>query len=88
VEAAVRVAVRKLGNSSGVIIPKSLLAEVGVAVDDTVDMTFEEGRIVLAPAKRCARAGWGQASKELAESGDDALLWPEFGNAEDETFTW
>src|SRR5436190_891947 len=29
-----RAAVRKLGNSSGVIIPKSLLGELGVAVGD------------------------------------------------------
>jgi antitoxin MazE len=87
-EVAVRVAVCKLGNSSGVIIPKSPLAEVGVAVGDTVDMTFEDGRIVLAPAKRRTRAGWAEASKELAESGDDALVWPGFANAEDETLAW
>jgi len=42
-----RAAVRKLGNSSGVIIPKSLLDETGIAVGDAVDMTYEQGRIVL-----------------------------------------
>jgi antitoxin MazE len=83
-----RAAVRKLGNSSGVIIPKSLLAEAGVAVGDTVDMTFEEGRIVLAPIERRAREGWAQASKELAQHGEDALVWPEFGNADDENLDW
>lgn len=83
-----RAAVRKLGNSSGIIIPKSLLAEFGVAAGDTLDMTIEEGRIVLAPVKRHARAGWAEASRNLAEFGDDALVWPEFGNAEDETLIW
>ena len=29
-----RAAVRKLGNSSGVIIPKSLLTEIGVAIGE------------------------------------------------------
>jgi len=38
-----RAAVRKLGNSSGVIIPKSLLTEIGVAVGDAMDVTVEQG---------------------------------------------
>jgi antitoxin MazE len=83
-----RAAVRKLGNSSGVIIPKSLLAEAGVAVGDAVDMTLEQGRIVLIPVERHARARWAEASRELAEAGDDALVWPEFGNADDEILDW
>ena len=83
-----RAAVRKLGNSSGVIIPKSLLAEAGVAVGDAVDMTLEEGRIVLVPVERRPRTGWAAASKKLAETGDDALVWPEFANADDETLNW
>jgi antitoxin MazE len=83
-----RAAVRKLGNSSGVIIPKSLLDEAGVAAGDAVDMTLEHGRIVLAPIRPQTRAGWAQASKNIAEAGDDALVWPEFGNSEDETIDW
>ncbi|HVB18603.1 MAG TPA: AbrB/MazE/SpoVT family DNA-binding domain-containing protein [Stellaceae bacterium] len=83
-----RAAVRKLGNSSGVIIPKTLLDEAGVTVGDAVELTLVEGRIVLAPVQRRARAGWAEASKDLAVAGDDMLVWPEFGNAEDETFEW
>jgi len=83
-----RAAVRKLGNSSGVIIPKSLLAEAGVAVGDAVDMTLEGGRIVLARVEPRARAGWAEASKQLSEAGDDALIWPEFANAEDQALDW
>jgi antitoxin MazE len=83
-----RAAVRKLGNSSGVIIPKSLLAEAGVAVGDTVDMSLEDGRIVLAPIRNPPRAGWAEASKAIAEAGDDVLAWPEFGNADDELLDW
>ena len=83
-----RAAVRKLGNSSGVIIPKSLLGELGVAVGDPVEMTLEAGRIVLIPIKRRARAGWAEASRSLAEARDDSLVWPEFGNAENETLSW
>src|SRR5271154_4746923 len=58
-----RTAVRKLGNSSGVIIPKSLLRELDVTVGDAVDLALEAGRIVLIPLKRRARAGWAEASR-------------------------
>jgi antitoxin MazE len=83
-----RAAVRKLGNSSGVIIPKSLLAEVGVTTGDVMEMTLAEGRIVLEPIARRARAGWAEASKVLAEAGDDEPVWPEFGNTDDDSLVW
>lgn len=83
-----RVAVRRLGNSSGVIIPKSVLAEAGVAIGDSVDMSLEEGRIVLAPLRSRARAGWAAQSKAIADAGDDALAWPEFPNSDDDRFDW
>ena len=83
-----RAAVRKLGNSSGVIIPKSLLRDLGVEVGDPVEMTLEGGRIVLIPIKRRARADWAEASQRIADAGDDSPVWPEFGNVEDETLIW
>jgi antitoxin MazE len=83
-----RAAVRKLGNSSGVIIPKTLLEEAGIGAGDTIDMTLEEGRIVLAPIRRRVRAGWAEAAKAIADAGDDELVWPEFGNANDENLEW
>jgi antitoxin MazE len=73
-----RAAVRKLGNSSGVIIPKSLLRDLGMAEGDPVEMTLEAGRIVLVPIKRRARGGWAEAARNIAEARDDALVWPEF----------
>jgi antitoxin MazE len=83
-----RAAVRRLGNSSGVIIPKPLLAEVGLAAGDAVDVTLEQGRIVLVPLRRQPRAGWAEASRAVAQAEDDALVWPEFANADDEDLDW
>jgi antitoxin MazE len=85
---AVRAAIRKLGNSSGVIIPKSMLAEIGIAVGDTVDLSLEGGRIAITPIKKQPREGWAEASRAIAEAGDDALVWLEFGNIGDEELTW
>ena len=83
-----RTALRRMGNSSGVIIPKPLLNEIGAKPGDEIEMTVEDGRIVLAPPRRKPREGWREASKALAEAGEDRLVWPEFGNLDDETWTW
>ena len=53
-----RAAIRKLGNSSGVIIPKTMLAELGVAAGDTVDLSLEDGRIAITPVRRRPREGF------------------------------
>ncbi len=83
-----RAIVRKLGNSSGVIIPKPLLGQVGVDIGDAFDIRVERGEIVLAPVSGRPRAGWADASREIAKAGDDLLVWPEFSNPEDDGLIW
>ena len=80
--------VRKLGNSAGVIIPKSVLAELRLAAGDAVDLRLENGHLILAPIRQPRRAGWGEASRAIAATGDDALEWPEFANTADADLTW
>ncbi|MBI1868607.1 MAG: AbrB/MazE/SpoVT family DNA-binding domain-containing protein [Methylocystis sp.] len=62
-----------MGNSSGVIIPKPFLNEIGAKVGDDVDMHVEAGRLVIAPIKGHPRAGWAEDAKRLAEADDDVL---------------
>jgi hypothetical protein len=38
--------------------------------------------------KAAPRAGWAEASRELAAHGDDQLVWPEFANEGDAELTW
>lgn len=83
-----RTNLRRMGNSSGVIIPKPFLAEIGAETGEDMEMRVEGGRLILTPVKRNPRAGWGEASRRLAESGDDALAWPEFANADDDLLEW
>lgn len=68
-----RVALRKMGNSSGVIIPKPILAQIGVEAGDDLDLSLEDDRIVLAPARGHPRTGWADAAKRIADAGDDGL---------------
>jgi antitoxin MazE len=53
-----------------------------------LDMTLDEGRIVLVPVAKRTRDGWAEASKAIAEAGDDELVWPEFSNADDALLKW
>lgn len=80
--------VRKLGNSAGLIIPKAILAELGLSAGDAVDLLHEDGRLVLTPVKCGRRAGWAEASRNIAAAGENVLAWPEFANAADDELRW
>ncbi len=70
-------AVRKLGNSAGVIIPKSVLAELGLTAGDAVDLRMEDGRIILAPVRRPTRAGWPRGLPHHRPSSATTPWWLE-----------
>jgi antitoxin MazE len=82
-----KVALHRIGNSQGVILPKALLAQVGFT-ENEVEMTIEREAIVLRKPRKSVRAGWADAAKQLAQSGDDALVWPEFANEADNSLKW
>jgi len=75
-----------MGNSQGILIPKPLLRQLGLA--ERAEMSVEEGAIVLRPARPAARSGWAEASQRIAAAGDNALVLPEFPNEADEDWTW
>ncbi len=80
------VAVRKMGNSHGVLIPKPILAQVGL--EGTADMQVHDGVIEIRPIRRNPREGWAVDAARLAADGDDALVWPEVKNADDSKLVW
>jgi len=80
--------VRKLGNSTGVIIPKAVLDEAGLAAGDRIDITLTNGNLILARVERTARSGWAEQARAVAAAGEDALVWPEFSNAQDDALEW
>jgi len=60
-----------IGNSRGVRIPKPLIEQCGLA--DEVEMDVQDGTILI-HAPRDPRAGWAEAFRQMADSGDDKLL--------------
>ena len=85
---AVHVSIRQIGNSQGVVIPKPVLAQLGLDRKAGAEMTIEDGALVLRRPASPARTGWAEAARRIAEAGDDELVMGEFGNAEDSELVW
>lgn len=82
------VTIRTIGNSKGVVLPKPLLAQVGLEGELCADIKIEGDAIVLRRTSRGARTGWADAAKALSAQGNDALVMGEFGNADDTDLAW
>ena len=80
------ITIRRLGNSRGILIPKPLLKQAGLA--DEAEILLEGNTLIVRRPKRIPRQGWAEASRKLAASGDDKLVWPEFANEADADLKW
>ncbi len=83
----VKTKIVRIGNSQGVRIPKSALAQSGLSGD--LEMEVANGRIILhAPSH--PRAGWEEAFTEMAQNGDDELLDSDTSTSswDDEEWEW
>jgi antitoxin MazE len=83
-----RVTIRVIGNSKGVVLPKPLLAQVGLADEASAELTIENGAIVLRKPAKPQRSGWAEAAKEVAAKGGDELVMGEFANKDDAELSW
>lgn len=81
-------AIKRMGNSAAILLPKPVLAHLHVAAGDLLQMDLQEGRVVLSPAKLHPREGWAEAAKSLAAARDGEMEWPDLGNAGDEDWVW
>jgi len=80
------VAIRKMGNSQGVLIPKPILAQVGL--EGTADLQVRDGVIEIRPIRRNPREGWAEDAERVAQDGGDSLVWPELANEGDRDLVW
>lgn len=82
-------ALRKMGNSTGLIVPKALLTEIGATAGTPMDVRVEEGRVIATPIRH-PREGWAEAAAAVAaaEEDPDEALWAGFGNEGDDELTW
>ena len=80
--------IRHIGNSQGVVIPKPVLAQLGLSGEAGAEMTIEGGALVLRRPANPVRRGWAEAARKIAEAGDDTLVMGEFGNVADTDLVW
>jgi antitoxin MazE len=86
--AEMEIAIRNIGNSKGVVLPKPLLAQAGLEGESTALVQVENGSIVLSKLSQPLRAGWAEAAAVVSAQDEDDLLMCEFGNADDAELRW
>lgn len=85
---AITLTIRAIGNSKGIVLPKPVLAQIGLEGASNLSLTVEQGAIVLRKPARSNRAGWAEAAEDVAAKGGDELLLGEFGNQDDAELSW
>ena len=80
--------IRKMGNSSGVIIPKAILVELNVAAGDAVELRTENGKVLIEPIRKKPHEGWAEDAKRIAAEDVIDTEWLEFPNESDDTLIW
>jgi antitoxin MazE len=80
------VAIRKMGNSLGVLIPKAILVQLGL--EGAADLQVRDGVIEIRPIRRNPREGRAEDARRIDEQGDDGLVLPELPDASDAELVW
>jgi len=66
-----RSVIRRLGNSQGVSIPRSILDEAGLAIDSPIEITVDGAAIVLRKVAVHPREGWGADAALVTDNAED-----------------
>jgi antitoxin MazE len=82
----VHITIWQIGNSQGFVVPKPLLAQLGLK--GGADLTIERDALVLRKSARKSRDGWAEAAKKIAPRGDDELVLGDFLNEADTEWKW
>lgn len=78
--------IRKMGSSQEIIVPRSVLAQVGI--EGEAEIIVEKDCILLRHPRQRVREGWAEASQRIAMDRDDKLVWPAFANEVDGDLQW
>lgn len=76
---SMKTAIRKMGNSQGVLIPKPFLLQTGLDIGE-VEILVQDDAIVIRKPRRNVREGWAEACRQLAaHSVEEPIVWPLVG---------
>lgn len=81
---------RKMGNSTGMILPKPILDALGLSSGAKIDVRVEDGKVIAEPVKRKVREGWEESAREIGAAGltDEERDWLDMPSDFDDDWTW
>ena len=85
-----KTAIRKMGNSQGVLIPKPFLMQTGLDIGE-VEIQVEADAIVIRKPKKKCREGWAQACQLIATGStepEQVIAWPLVPAETEAGFSW
>ena len=83
---SLQIAIRAIGNSRGVVIPKIILEQSGI--EGVVEMVVDGEKIILSKPKNILREHWARDAQNLVRVGEDELVLGDFANEEDGDWVW
>ena len=83
-----RSALRKMGNSTGMIVPSAVLREAGLASGALLEISVDAGRIIATPVVQPIRAGWQGDAMALPATTVEEAEWLDMPNASDADLAW
>jgi antitoxin MazE len=85
-----RSTLRKMGNSTGLIIPKPILDQLGLASGAKIELRIEDGKVIAEPVKRTVREGWEEAAREIGKHPltEEELDWLNMPYEFDDEWEW
>ncbi len=75
-----------IGNSKGIIIPKSILEKLNIK--ESLDLEINDKEILLKPIHKKARKGWSKEFKKMNNTDYDKLLIDETLNEDYLEWEW
>lgn len=81
-----KTSVVSIGNSKGIRIPKVVLKELHI--ENEVDLSLEDNKLVIRPLKARPREGWDDAFKLMHQRGEDNLIVDETIDSQLEDWEW
>ena len=80
---------RKMGNSTGIIVPKAMLDQLGLASGAKIDLRIEDGKVIAEPVRK-VREGWEEAAKEIGALGltEEEREWLDMPSDFDDDDNW
>lgn len=73
--------ISQIGTSVGVIIPRFIATEGGFSKGSPVNIEYKNEQIIISKP-RSKREGWAASFAQYAKEGEDAMLLPDYLDAE------